>query len=153
MSFCSILRMPHISPKFSSGACCRWFSKSTHCFWVFRSYCLYLVLQDFSTQSFFVFIHPWIRKKFAQTNDKTSTDVMSRLAVVPFSVHLHKGCISFLYPLWEGTGQRHSCQWFKTLALAKFISSSETESTQDRKCSPACTAPTAPSLKHFALGE
>ena len=44
--------MLHISPKCSSGACCRWFFQKQTCFWVFRSYCLYLILEDFLPQSF-----------------------------------------------------------------------------------------------------
>jgi len=195
--------MLHISPKCSSGACCRWFFQKQTCFWVFRSYCLYLILEDFSPQSFlslcacsvvqlcltfcdpmdcrppgysvhgifqarilewrlpfpppgdlpepeiepvspallamaggfftpeppekpFFCLHSSLNKeKFVQTSDESSTDVMSRLAMVPFSAHLHKEWI-FLYPLWERTGQRHSFQWFRTLALTKFISFPET---------------------------
>ena len=61
-------------------------------------------------EKLFFCLHSSLNKdKFVQTSDESSTDVMSRLAMISFSAHLHKEWI-FLYPLWERTGQRHGFQ-------------------------------------------
>lgn len=119
-------------------------SKSRHRFWVFRSYCLYLVLQDFSIKSFFFFvlIHPWIRRSLSRP---MTFNIVSGLTVVPFSVHLAKDASNFSYLPWgrgaqaEGTASSQ----LGSFTLMSFTSSWETltqlktESTQfPSTCTP-----------------
>lgn len=131
MSFWSMLRMPHISPKLYFVACYRWFSGSSEA-------AVFILFCRTSPQSPFLSYSSINKEKFVLTGDWFSTDIMSRLTMVLFSAPLCKGWISSSDLLWKGTGWGHSSQPAQNLHSSEVhLLLWDSQSIQDRK-HPVC---------------